>query len=196
MVGGETIFFSHFHQASILSKNLQKPPKRGVTLEFEWKMILTRVPRGQVFQKPPFDPRADAFKFHFILAFSAQLTPCHKLIFKKICYQSEILMHSSKHFSKVAKTENPWWYWWILTKKSGCSLINSILESKKEHAYHFSTHSVKNAHDNRFGIKNSHFFLGIIHGNKMSNIPLIIRCDKIVSITPYFLPSQKNANPW
>ena len=35
MVRGETIFFSHFHQASTLSKNLQKPSKRGVTLEFE-----------------------------------------------------------------------------------------------------------------------------------------------------------------
>ena len=159
-------------------------------------MILTRVPRGQVFQKPPFDPRADAFKFRFILAFSAHLDPCHKPIFKKFCYRFKNLMHSSKHFSKDAKTEKPWWHWWILTKKSGCSSNNSTLESKKEHAYQFSTNSIKKVHDNRFGIKNSQFFIGIIHGNKLSTLPLIDRFDKIVGITPYFLPSQKNANTW
>ena len=65
MVRDETIFFSHFHQGSILSKNLQNPPKGGVFLEFEWKNILTLDPTGRVLQKPPFDPRADAENFHF-----------------------------------------------------------------------------------------------------------------------------------
>lgn len=81
MVRNETIFFSHFEKGPILLKNLQNPPKRGVTLEFTSKKNLTHVPRGQIFQKPPFDPRADAFKFRFILAFSAHLDPCHKRIF-------------------------------------------------------------------------------------------------------------------
>jgi len=35
MVRVEIIFFSHFEKGPILFKNLQKPPKRGVTLEFE-----------------------------------------------------------------------------------------------------------------------------------------------------------------
>jgi hypothetical protein len=103
MVRDETIFFSHFHQGSTLSKKLQNPPKRGVTLEFEWKMILTLDPTGQIFQKPPFDPRADAFKFLFILAFSAHLYPCHNLIFKKFCYQNKFLINSSKIFHECKK---------------------------------------------------------------------------------------------
>ena len=65
MVRDETIFFSHFHQGSTLSKNLQNPPKGGVFLESEWKNILTLDPTGRVLQKPPFDPRADAENFHF-----------------------------------------------------------------------------------------------------------------------------------
>ncbi len=35
MVRHETIFFSHFEKDPILFKNLQKPPKRGVFLEFQ-----------------------------------------------------------------------------------------------------------------------------------------------------------------
>jgi hypothetical protein len=35
MVRDEIIFFSHFEKGPTLSKNLQKPSKRGVTLEFE-----------------------------------------------------------------------------------------------------------------------------------------------------------------
>ena len=81
MVRDETIFFSHFEKDPNLLKNLQNPPKRGVTLEFEWFFILTLDPTGQNFQKPHFDPRADAFKFRFILAFSAHLDQCHKRIF-------------------------------------------------------------------------------------------------------------------
>ena len=37
---------------------------------------------------------------------------------------------------------------------------------KKHHTYHFSTTTIKKSHANRFGIKNSYFFIGIIHGNK------------------------------
>jgi hypothetical protein len=117
MVRNKTIFFSHFEKGPILFKNLQKPPKRGVTLEFEWFLILTPGLTGRIFQKPPFDPRADAFKFSFILAFSAHLDPCHKHIFQKFCYQNEKLMHLSKYFWKNRKTKKPWYYWWFFPKK-------------------------------------------------------------------------------
>ncbi len=60
MVRVEIIFFLHFEKGPTLSKNLQKPPKRGVTLEFERKMILTPGLTGRIFQKPLFDPRAHA----------------------------------------------------------------------------------------------------------------------------------------
>jgi hypothetical protein len=89
MVRIKTIFFSHFEKGPILLKNLQNPPKRGVTLDFSKKMILTLDAMGQIFQKPLFDPRADAYKFRFILVFSAYLDPCHKHIFQKICYQNK-----------------------------------------------------------------------------------------------------------
>jgi hypothetical protein len=45
------------------------------------------------------------------------------------------------------------------------------LEYKKERTYHFLTKVIKNAYDNRFGIKNSQFFSGIFYGNKMSKLP-------------------------
>jgi hypothetical protein len=56
------------------------------------------------------------------------------------------------------------------------------LESKKEHAYHFSTQSIEKAHDNRFGIKNSQIFHGIIHGNKMSTRPFPKNPTNILSL--------------
>jgi hypothetical protein len=61
----------------------------------------------------------------------------------------------------------------IFALKNGCSLTYSTLECKKEHTYHLLTNLIKNAHDNRFGIKNSQFFSGIFYGNKMSKLPYL-----------------------
>ena len=67
---------------------------------------------------------------------------------------------------------------------------------QKEHSYHFLSSFSENVHDNRFGIKNSHFFLGIFYGNKTSILPFFKNNLNANILLSYLLPSSKNVNQW
>ena len=106
MVMDKTIFFSHFHQGSTLSKKLQNPPKRGVFLEFEWFLILTLDPTGRISQKPPFDPRVDAENFHFFLSLVLIWTRVTSIFFKNFATKPKPRCVYQNFFQNPQKQKN------------------------------------------------------------------------------------------
>ena len=106
MVRDETIFFSHFEKDPILLKNLQNAPKRGVFLEFQWFLILTLDPTGQIFQKPLFDPRAHAENFHFFSSLVLIWTRVTNAFFKNFATKPKSRCDHQNFFQNPQKQKN------------------------------------------------------------------------------------------
>ena len=159
MVRDDTIFFSHFHQGSTLSKNLQNPPKGGVFLESEWKNILTLDPTGRVLQKPPFDPRADAENFHFFSSLVLIWTRVTNIFFKNFATNPKPRCVHQTFFKNPRKQKingRPDEFW---PKKVGALSMIPLWNPKKSAITIFWPHLLKKFMIIGLVLKTHNFFL-------------------------------------